>query len=221
MAAVSNRMTAIFKILASIFLLFFVACNASTSSQNKSNIEFDNGHFIIDTNAIVTNRNLQSLLEELENQDLFIIKTRLEIPVCIKSFLDSLTGTFLIANPGEQWQVGCSPPIEIDYSIKKMSIDSKTGDTILSYSLKDTTFPKRQLNYFGMGKEIALMKYYSGGIGKMEHILIFKFAENKVVDFWSGNGQIFKDDATKEEIIHYLKDNKNKHWGLNTNMIYL
>jgi len=45
------------------------------------------------------------------------------------------------------------------------------------------------------------MKYYSGGIGKMEHFLIFKTEKSKVVDFWSGMGRNFQDTTTKEEVI--------------------
>ncbi|MEO6903988.1 MAG: hypothetical protein ABI315_12700 [Bacteroidia bacterium] len=79
--------------------------------------------------------------------------------------------------------------------------------------------PKRQLIYFGLGQDLALMTYYTGGIGKSEHILIFKFKDNKILDFWCGN--ISTDVTNKLEILNYLKTNKDKEWGLNTNIIYL
>jgi hypothetical protein len=85
--------------------------------------------------------------------------------------------------------------------------------------MKTKDVPTRQLVYFGSGKDIGVMTYYTGGIGKSEHIIIIKFDDNKIVDFWCG--KIFTDLTNKAEILKYLKDNKDKDWGLNTNTIYL
>jgi hypothetical protein len=71
----------------------------------------------------------------------------------------------------------------------------------------------------GVGNDITLMAYYTGGIGKSEHILILKYSDNKILDFWCGN--ILEDVKTKADILKYIKDNKDKVWGLNTNFIYL
>jgi hypothetical protein len=184
-----------------------------------SNLSYVNGLYQIDTNAILNNNNLQQLINELEKADLADKKTVTEIPLFIKSFLDSLIDNFSIANPGEDWKVGCTSLMEIDNSTQKKRIDQKTGDTIITVSIKTKDVPTRQLVYFGLGKEIALMTYYTGGIGKSEHILIFRFDNNKIVDFWCGN--ILTDVTNKTKILKYLNDNKDKHWGLNTNIIYL
>lgn len=224
-------MTTTMRILLGLFIIIFWACNNSTTQQDEStidkkptdnyvsNLSYVNGAYKIDTNSILSNNNLQQLIDELENADLADKKTVTEIPLCIKSFLDSLIDNFSITNPGEDWKVGCTSPMEIDYSTQKKSIDQKTGDTIITVSMKTKDVPTRQLIYFGLGKEIALMTYYTGGIGKSEHILIFKFVDNKIVDFWCGN--ILTDVTNKTEILKYLNDNKDKHWGLNANIIYL
>ena len=212
-------MTTIIKIFASLVILTIYSCNnQSLNKTHTSSIKFEAGKIVLDTNTILTNKNLQSFIDELNEQDLIKKKTFQEVPNSIKVFLDSLTGKFSIANPGETWRVGCTDPFEID-SIQNKTIDKKTGDTVYQVKLKE--FPARQLNYFGLGKEIALMQYYSGGIAKIEHILIFKLSGDKIVDFWSGTGNIFKDNVSKAEILKCLQDNKNKNWGLNTNIIYL
>jgi hypothetical protein len=105
--------------------------------------------------------------------------------------LNNLTDSFSIANPGENWQVGC---------------------------VVEQPLPLRQLIYLGIGNDIALMTYYTGGFGKLEHVLIFKFSNDKILDFWCGN--ITTDIINKKEIVKYLKDNKDKEWGLNTNIVY-
>lgn len=224
-------MTTTTKILIGLFVTIFWACSNSTTQTDElisdkkltdnyvSNVSFVDSKYIIDTSAILNNSNLLSLIADLEKSDLDEKKTVAEIPSFIKTFLDSLTDNFSIANPGEVWKVGCTSPMEIDNSTQKKSIDPKTGDTIITVSIKTKDVPTRQLVYFGLGKDIALMTYYTGGIGKSEHIIIIKFDDNKIVDFWCGN--ILIDLTNKAEILKYLKDNKDKHWGLNTNIIYL
>jgi len=198
-----NRMATTMKIIIGAILTFFWACNSSTHTNSQttdkgietnssSSITFVDGHYQIDTATILTNNNLQSLIDNLEKSDITEKKTVSEIPLFIKSFLDNLTDTFSIVNLGENWQAGC---------------------------VIDETLPSRQLIYFGLGSNMALMTYYTGGIGTSEHILIFKFNDNKIIDFWCGN--ILQDITDKTEIIHYLKTNKNKDWGLNTNIINL
>ncbi len=194
-----------------------IALGKQTPDNYESYVLVVNGKFVIDTNAILNNNNLLSLIDDLENTDLTEKKTVTEIPPFIKSFLDSLTDSFSIADPGEDWQVGC---VVMGKQIQKRVYDKKTGDTLIQVAFDNSqTLPSRQLAYFGRGKDIALMTYYTGGIGKLEHILIIKFDNTKIVDFWCGN--IMTDVSNKAEILKYLKENKDKDWGLNTNIIYL
>lgn len=183
-----------------------------SAGNYEGNISLVNGKYPID---VLPNNNLQLLIEELEKVELDEKKTVAEIPHFIKSFLDSLTGNFSIANPNEDWQVGCSPPIEIDYSTQKKSIDPKTGDTTFTVSIKNKNVPTRQLIYFGLGKGIALMTYYTGGFGKSEHILIFKFDNTNIIDFWCDN--VLCSLTNKAEALKHLKENKD--WGLNINQV--
>ncbi len=222
-------MTTKTKILLSLLIATFGACRNSTTLHDRSainkdsvenyvsNISFVAGKYILDTSAILQNNNLQSLIDNLEKTNLAEKRAIGEIPLFIKSFLDSLTNNFSIANPNEDWQVGC---VALGKQIKKKVYDKKTGDSLILVTFDNSQpLPSRQLVFFGIGKDIVLMTYYTGGIGKSEHILIIKFDHAKIVDFWCGNMQL--DLTNKAEMLKYLKENKDKYWGLNTNMIYL
>lgn len=205
------------RILIGLSIISVWACSSKTVKSYKSNISMVDGKFVIDTMAILNNNNLQSFITELENSDLSESKTVDEIAPFIKSFLDSLTNNFSIANPGEEWQIGCTITPE---KTQKKIYDKKTGDTLIEIAFdKLVLLPSRQLIYFGVSEDIALMTYYTGGIGKSEHILIIKFNDNKIVDFWCGN--IMADATNKVEIIKFINNSKEKHWGLNTNIIYI
>lgn len=210
------KMKTITKILIGLFITTFLACNKLTHQVNtssvdqssvtnyKSNLSLTNGKYEIDTGAILNNNNLQQLIADIEKTEFVEKKTVAEIPIFIYSLLDSLTGDFSIANSGEDWQVGCTSMILVDDGKGKITIEKP---------------PKRQLIYFGLGQDLALMTYYTGGYGKSEHILIFKFENNNILDFWCGN--VLEDVKSKSEILNYLKENKDKNWGLNTNIIHL
>lgn len=177
--------------------------NKSIVTHYNSNFTLENGRYRIDTNAILSNHNLTQLISELEKVEL-VEETKVDrIPSFIKSFLDTLTEGFSIANPNEDWQSACT----------SMSLIDEKGNIVTK------RLPRRQLVYLGIGEDIALMTYYSGGYATIEHCLIFKFDNNHLIDFWCGH--IINGKSNKEQILNYLKANKAKHWGLNTNIIYL
>ncbi len=196
-------MTNAMRIIFFLILTTFWTCGTSPSPQRNRNSEnqidnslssitFIDGHYQIDTAFILSNKNLKKLIKSLENTDLAEKKSVSEIPIFIKTFLDEFTDSFSIANPVEEWQDGCiieNPPL-----------------------------PARQLIYLGLGSDIALMTFYSGGWGITEHILILTYKDNKILDFWCGNGM--SDHSNKLEILNYLKESMEKNRGLNTNSIY-
>lgn len=147
---------------------------------------------IIDTIGIFTNQHLPSLINELNKTPLTIHKTIKAIPPFIMDFLKcSRAGDFSIANPGEIWQV-------TDVIFEKL--------------------PERQLIFFGTGDSICLMTHFTGGIGKSEHILIFKFNKGGITDFWCGVSG--KDLITKHQVIEYLIRIKNREPRLPTNSLF-
>jgi hypothetical protein len=74
------------------------------------------------------------------------------------------------------------------------------------------------LVYLGVGQEITLLAFNKGGIGMSERILIFHTENSCIKDFWCGG--VMTELTDKTQIVNHLKKNKDKKWGLNTNIIY-
>jgi len=219
------------KIILGLLLTTLCSCNNWEKPQNDSdfdnkqydnfskNISSINARFQIDTIAILNNENLQHLISDLEKAKLNEKNTVEEIPNFIKSFLDSLTDNFSITNPGDEWQNDCIIRFKQNEVVEKIYDTALTDTlTIVSYDSKET-LPLRQLKSFWSGRSIALMTYYTGGWGIIEHIIIIKYDNKKIIDFWCGN--LRTNLGTQEEILKYLIENKDEHWGLNTNILYI
>ena len=147
--------------------------------------------FIIKTSEILSNKNLPKLIEKLENCELKEENNVSQMPEIVSNFLDGLSENFIIANKNGQWNA---------------------TDIIL-----DKNLPNRKLLYLGNGKNISLLTYNKGGIGKSTQILIMEYDKEKMLDFWCGS--VLVDLNNKDQIIKYLKENMTKKWGLNTNIL--
>lgn len=165
-----------------------------TLTQKQTPIEITcvskvNGQFKIDTGNILINKNLPTLLLDLDKAYLADKKAVADIPAFIKTFLDSISDDkdFSIANPDENWKSGCTDLVVVN---KKGNVISKK-------------LARRQLVYFGLGKNIALLSYYTGGIGKSQHLALIKFQDEKIIDFWFKNDIIFV--STKHEILKIIR----------------
>jgi hypothetical protein len=186
-------------------------------SHQDANISIVNGRYRLDTNAILDNNNLDALMEELKEKTLTEKNTVQEIPWFVLSFLDSLTGDFSIANRDEEWQVGCTI---MGKSITKSVYDPQTGDSLLMTTFDNShPLPSRQLIYFGLGENIALFTYFTGGWGVMKHCIILQFSGLEITEFWCGYAPT--DARDKADILDSLESRKGKEWGLNTNIIHL
>lgn len=210
-------------ILAIIIFCLISSCGEIDNNQQEKNKEVEvlnkqifgllnnNDSYELDTSVILSNQNLPHLILELETENLESKLTFQEVPKIVRNLLDSLTGKFDIVNPGEDWQVGC-------VRIGKM-IEKKVNDSIIEVTFDNSKLPTRELVYLGTSDNITLMTYYRGGIGKSAHTLIIKHNSQEVFDLWKGSAPY--NVKNKIEIIEYLKQNQNKEWGLNTNIIYL
>src|SRR5258705_812986 len=181
-------------------LVFLWSCNGTTSNQfhkdDISSISVVDGKYQVDNNIILSRQNLRPLISHLEESTLKDYKIAQAIPNFITSFLENITGdNFKMANPHEEWQAGCVAPMEIEHFDKRDS-----SSTII---FKEKGIPSKQLSYFGLGKDIALLSYYEGGYSVTESILILKFTENKITDFWFGGGLVGL--TSKEELINEIK----------------
>ena len=208
-------MKTIIKICLTLIFATFFSCGNLTSQHDKPGLNTDslekkisgvnkiNGKYCLDTNVIASNSNLQNLINDLEKTKLDEIKNIAEIPDFIISFLNNLTGNFSIANPGEDWQASCCTIAKVD----------KNGNVI------STKKPERQLLYFGLGQTMALMAYYTGGVGISEHILIIKFSEKNILDFWCCI--LLSDLKTKSQILNYIKESSINEGCQNSRNIFL
>lgn len=159
-------------IFALVILLFLMqACEKSatenpiTKHENVSSISLENGNYKIDTNVVNKNWNIEPFLTLLKTENFTDKENVSYMPDFIKAFLDSLSPNknFDIANPGENWRIGSI----IDFSYQT-----------------ESNLPTKQLVYLGIGKNMVLLSYYTGGLRRQQHISMIKFKDKKISDFW-------------------------------------
>ncbi|WP_233701902.1 hypothetical protein [Kaistella treverensis] len=147
-----------------ITILFaFITILLGCSKESKT-IKEDDEKILINAKEILENKNLAGLITKLENTELTEETDINKIPKVILNFLNAILEDKPIANPHENWN---------------------PTDVIL-----DKKLPRRKLQYFGSGKNIALMNYFKGGIGKST-ISTLNYSGRKsgtnVTDFLSPN----------------------------------
>lgn len=204
-----NHMNAMKKMLGGIVLTILFGCSNSeipnTSSVADSNstivtVFHPRQPYSVSLDTVVVNKELQVFIQELDRSNLTEIKTVPEIPKYIMAYLDSTAGGFDIASPGEEWQEGC---IVQGRSIQTSILDSNNGQVTLTTSFDPSQpLPWRQLVYFGMSPNIALMAYNSGGWGKSEHIMILKLNNGKIISEY--HTTVLNEIRTKDAILDFL-----------------
>ncbi|HEY2581943.1 MAG TPA: hypothetical protein VGI43_09055 [Mucilaginibacter sp.] len=145
----------------------------------------------IDERVILYNKNLQPFINSLKLSSLTESYKLDRIPDFIKSFLKQLSNDqFTIANPGKAWNCCCD---------------------------RNDSIPNRALICHGSDKNLFFMTYLTGGVGESEHLILIRYKDDTIVDFWAGtlSGHL----SSKNAIVQYLIRNKNKHWGLNSNIL--
>lgn len=185
----------IIKVSIAIILMSFIAYakpslqpddNKFGSEQGKqdymSSVSMVNGQYKIDSNVVETNRNKSILVTDLKAENLTRKTTIEEIPGFILAFLDSISPNkkFDIVNPWEKWNTKdimdlVMPNTNQENEKLTQSIDMRKG-----------LLPDKKLTYFSIGNHMALLSYHSGGIRTRQHIVILKFQNEQVVDFWYG-----------------------------------
>jgi len=146
--------------------------------------------FKIDTFKILENKNLPELLNEFETDSFKITNNKKDIPKFLRIELGCLANGFSIANPNQPYQ----------------------STDVIERKLAD-----RQLVFFAKSDRMIVLTYLRGGRGVSRHLLMIKFKDDKITDFWTGiclNGM-----ESKEGIIRYLKSTKPEN--LHNSIIYL
>ena len=152
----------------------------------------NNCEFQIDKKRILENINLDSFLTEFKTEQFVVNNDKKSIPKHIKKELDCITLEFSIANPNEEYQVGC---------------------------IVEKDIPKRQLIFLAKSEDILVMTYATGGIGSSTHFLFIKYNSEKIIDLWTGVGMGIIKHKSLQEISKYISTQRNREWGLNTNLV--
>ena len=122
--------------------------------------------------------NLSQLIDSLQGTYLKTLNKKRFIPKFIKRTLNCWTQKFDIANPGKRYQ---------------------SGDVYMWHA------PIRQLTYLGLSDKYVIISYRKGGKGSIDHILIFRFDNKKIKDFWAGCCARIR---SQEELLYFLKNYK-------------
>ena len=148
----------------------------------------------IDESKILENKNLDSFLIALKSEKIKVYNDKKSIPTQVKKQLDCIAKNFDIANPKEAYQQGC---------------------------IVEKKIPSRGLFFLAKSDTVLVMTYGTGGIGSSTHFLFIKYNSKGIVDLWTGVGMGFIKHKSLEEITKFISAQRNKKWGLNTNMVWI
>lgn len=151
----------------------------ATPKDVLSQIPF--GNLPVDTtNYPELRANVKRLVNDIQSASLLEKSTVQLIPNYILNYMDTVSNGFTIANPDEEWQVGCTV---------------------------DKPLPSRQLIYFAMSDEIAVMTYRTGGWGVCGHLAVFEIENSTVKNSWIQYAPDTLD--SKKDIIAFLNTPQN------------
>ena len=147
---------------------------------------------IVDTTRILLNTDLNYFIFGLQNETFRALSKKEDIPKFVLDQLDCLTRGFSLANPDQNFRCCCT-------SSQKL--------------------PKRKLLYLAESRDMLVMTYLTGGIAVQTHLLMIKFTQQRINKLWAGFGD--ENLRSPKEIANYIEKNRNKNWGLNTNIVFL
>jgi hypothetical protein len=147
-----------------------------------------NGKLTIDSVSMYFDRNLDVFLSELHRGKFLVCNKKSAIPLFIKDKLEAATGGFSIANPSEEFACCCTSSAKL---------------------------PRRKLIYLAKSHDILIMSYLTGGIGESTHILLIKFKDDEITDFWNAVSDVPL--KSKSEIVRYIRKNRKVKDALHPN----
>jgi hypothetical protein len=152
---------------------------------NVSSIKQIGDNISVDQMTIMQDKNLNPFIKELENSRLKISYKLDDLPGSVRAFLESFSGDkFTIANLGADWNCCCD---------------------------QNDNRPNRELICYGTNGYLFMISYYTGGIGKMQHLILVDYDGESINDFWAGNVQ--GNLTNRFAIIESLKSHKFQHWA--------
>ena len=179
-------------------------------AKNKCSINMKGNNYQVDTNLILIDSYKLHLISGIEADNLSEVKTVEGIPDFIMTFLNNTSSAkkFVMANPGEEWQKGIT---SFGHQVITKTYDKIKKDTVYQVGFDGKSLPKKQLVFFSIGKSFAILSYYTGGLSICQNVALFKYENNKIIDFWYDNN--IERAAIERELIKQIKQPNTKRNG--------
>jgi hypothetical protein len=176
-------------------------------STRETSVYQKDGVYRIDSNVILNDKNKLKLYTELKHEKLKQSFVVIDIPEFILSFLKnkSYEGHFHVADKCGEWMDKGTQPLVMK-SVTKY--DQVKKDSITTLELVSKDLPEKELNFFGIGENIALLALRNGGKKHSEEVMIIKFKDEKIIDFWF-NGKKTP-SLSIGEVIEFVEKNKER-----------
>lgn len=192
-----------------LFLLIFIiseschdSVNKRTNDTKKSNFPINNWEMNKAINEIHNLVEIKVIIDNLTQVNCKSSYKFKDIPYFIRTFLDSLTGEFLIANPNEKWE---STDVRNIGIIIEQENDLKLKDNAL-ISNKPKQLPNRLLHLFCWNDEIAALVYSKGGFNCSRIIVFFEYHGQEITNIFLTYA---KDEIkNKRDLVYYLRFEK-------------
>ncbi len=176
----------LFSITTLILVALLISCNSKKNTPEPvsplNNYPSASFHSLQST----VDAELQGYINLMQSSPITEIDSVEHIPEKFMSHLLHLDPNFRMANDGEVWQVGCSPPIEFDSSLVKTHRDPKTGELLTTVGYKEIDAPGKKMEFFASNQKMAVLIYKSGGIGVSTNIVFMRQENGFVQDYWLG-----------------------------------
>ena len=172
-------------------------------STYHSSVSVLDNKYLVDTSVVKRHLNKNHIIAALAPEYLSEVKTVDQIPAFLSSFLSSLSknGELDMVNPGEEFKSGIT---NFGHQAFKKVYNAEKKDSVMMVTYDTHPLACKQLVYCGVGREIAVISYNTGGIYVNQHLAVIQFEGTKILDFWFGN---YNTDAklTKANIIQRIK----------------
>lgn len=134
---------------------------------------------------ILKNENLNGFIQDIQKVPLTLSRSVHKMPSLVRSFLESFCADkFTIANPDADWNCCCD---------------------------QNDSLPNRKLICSWNNEHLFMISYLTGGIATTQHLVLVKYNNKFIKDFWTGIVEGNLND--QNEIIKSLKANKIQHWA--------
>ena len=108
---------------------------------------------------------------------------------------------------GKWMETGTQPLV-----MKEMKkYDEQKQDSVLKLELVNQDLPEKELNFFGIGENIAVIALRNGGKKHSEEVIVIKFKDQQIIDLWFNRKRT--PSLSLGEVIDFIRLNKERNNG--------